>query len=130
MYRTNDRALWDGYDRWKTTPPDYYDAEVVTRGVCDLDGADLGVDHEVETTEVEKVNEKGKKVIVHYARCPECAEYLSQDSNAEDLAMSVGDGDVILDEHGKYKGSKVRWEEQEPEDTRDDEDMGRYRDDY
>ena len=129
------RDPFANYDAWKLATP--YDDEpaTVTKGECDHDGTELGTEEELEIVETKQLTKlvKGKEVKFtrHYAHCPECAEYYSHDSSLEDLAFSVGDDAVVVDENGKYKGTMVKWVEEEPYDPRDDEDMGRYdRDDY
>lgn len=129
------RDPFANYDMWLQSGPGgpFDDGDgTYNVGECENDSTELGKEDELDIVETREVlNKKGKKVTAEYAFCSECAEYYSHDSSLEDLAFNVGDDSVIVDENGKYKGSRVKWVEHEPEDPRDDEDMGRYdRDDY
>jgi hypothetical protein len=105
------------------------DGEYDERWDCDLDGEEVEQDGRDRSVKVEVV--KGKKVNVYFAKCDHCDEYFSHATSDEDLAANVEDGSVLIGDDGKYLASRLRIVEVEPEDPRDDEDMGRYRhDDY
>lgn len=101
------RALGEGYDAWKLASP--YDTEDASEGRCFMCEEELGMEGALDTIERQAVRLNGKVGMVEYAHCPACEEFYSHPTSQDDLTFSVADESVIVDDHGKYVGTRVVW---------------------